>query len=121
MPHKSIDMINKNFKRKDRYTFMSSKHKYTREELIQIIQDLNDTLGHVPTKKDVAGEIIGGCHSVFGKWVYALEAAGVKTPTEKTLTRRAHHKAKWKKRHKEMSRRRSAKLKEKRECTLSGK
>lgn len=100
---------------------MSLKHKYTREELIQIIQDLYESLGRVPTKKDVAGEIIGGCHSVFGKWVYALEAAGVKKPTERTLARRAHHKAKWKKMHKELSRRRSDKIKEKGECTLSDK
>ena len=99
---------------------MSSKHaKYTREELIQILQELNEALGHVPTKKDVTSEIIGGCHSVFGKWVYALEEAGVKIPTEKTLARRAHRKAKWKKLHKEMTRRRSAKLREKREHTFS--
>ena len=44
-------------------------------------------------------EVIGAIHREFGKWIYALEAAGLRTPSETSLLRRKHSKAKWKKLH----------------------
>ena len=75
------------------------KHKLTKEELIVILQNKREELDKVPTKKDMTAEMIGAIHREFGKWIYALEAAGLRTPSETTLLRRKHSKAKWKKLH----------------------
>ena len=75
------------------------KHKLTKEELIVILQNKCEELDKVPTKKDMTPEVIGAIHREFGKWIYALEAAGLRTPSETSLLRRKHSKAKWKKLH----------------------
>lgn len=75
------------------------KHKLTQEDLVVLLQEKADELGRVPTKKEMPTEIIGAIHGEFGKWIYALEAAGLRTPSETTLLRRKHSKAKWKKLH----------------------
>lgn len=64
------------------------------------------------TKKDVPEPERSYCHAIFGKWIYALEESGIIVPSESTLRRRKEHKEKWKKKHREMSYRRSAKGKE---------
>ena len=80
---------------------MSEKREpYTKEVLIAILRDLDEKLGHTPTRKDVPFAVFNDCRIRFGKWCYALEAAGVKIPSETTLTRRAHNKARWKREHK---------------------
>ena len=75
------------------------KHKLTQEELIVLLQEKREELGRVPTKKEMPAEIIGAIHREFGKWLYALEAAGLRTPSETALLRRKRSKAKWKKLH----------------------
>ena len=75
------------------------KHKRTQEELIVLLQEKRKALGRVPTKKEMPAEIIGAIHREFGKWIYALEAAGLRTPSETALLRRKRSKAKWKKLH----------------------
>lgn len=75
------------------------KHKLTKEELIVILQNKREELDKVPTKKNMTPEVIGAIHREFGKWIYALEAAGLRTPSETALLRRKHSKAKWKKLH----------------------
>ena len=75
------------------------KHNLTQEDLVVLLQEKADELGRVPTKKEMPTEIIGAIHREFGKWIYALEAAGLRTPSETALLRRKHSKAKWKKLH----------------------
>ena len=75
------------------------KHKLTQEELIVLLKEKREELGRVPTKKEMPTEIIGAIHREFGKWIYALEAAGLRTPSETALLRRKHSKAKWRKLH----------------------
>ena len=75
------------------------KHKLTQKNLVVLLQEKADELGRVPTKKEMPAEIIGAIHREFGKWIYALEAAGLRTPSETALLRRKHSKAKWKKLH----------------------
>lgn len=75
------------------------KHKLTQEELVALLQKKAEELGRVPTKKEMPAEVIGAVHREFGKWLYALEAAGLRTPSETALQRRKHSKAKWRKLH----------------------
>ena len=75
------------------------KHKLTQEELIVLLKEKREELGRVPTKKEMPTEIIGAIHREFGKWIYALEAAGLRTPSETALQRRRRSKAKWRKLH----------------------
>lgn len=66
---------------------------YTREELIQYLLDLNEKLGRRPKKSDVQGMMHSYYRSVFGKWIYALEASGLSVPSAATLARRNRHKS----------------------------
>lgn len=64
------------------------KKRYTRQELIDLLLQKQEELGRVPTRKDMPEGTLAAYKSEFNKWVYALEAAGVRTPSEKTLERR---------------------------------
>ena len=62
--------------------------RLNRQELIDLLQKRREDLGRNPTRKDMPEGTIGAYRSEFDKWVYALEAAGFKHPSEKTLQRR---------------------------------
>ena len=69
------------------------------ERLIKYIQELADELGHKPRKTDLDPDELGRIKSCFGKWVYALEAAGLQTPSQGTIKRRNTQMSRWKRKH----------------------
>lgn len=68
------------------------KCPFTKEELIEILQIRRDELGKKPTRKDIPETIMPYYRATFGKWCYALEAAGIVIPSQATLDRRMRHK-----------------------------
>ena len=75
---------------------MEKKYPYTREELLDYLHKLNDELGRKPCKKDIPEKMKPYYRVYFGKWCYALEIAGIVTPSQHTLERRAKHKNRYK-------------------------
>lgn len=71
---------------------------HTKQELIDSLKELYKSLGRIPAKKDVPEDIRGQYKEVFGKWCYALEEAGIRKPSQRTLERRKRHKDKKQKR-----------------------
>ena len=59
-----------------------------REETIAKIQQLAKDLGHNPKKSELPPELHSQIRSVFGKWCYAQEAAGLVVPSEKVREKR---------------------------------
>ena len=73
---------------------MSRKvYPYTKEQLIQYLYILQKELGSRPKKADIPENIRPYYRVLFGKWIYALEEAGLSVPSEATLRRRQSHKA----------------------------
>ena len=69
------------------------------ERLIKLLKDRAEELGHKPRKTDVSSRELGDIKSCFGKWVYALEAAGLQTPSQGTIERRNTQMSRWKRKH----------------------
>ena len=65
---------------------------YTKEELIKILLTKREKLGRKPKKADIPECLIVEYRKAFGKWCYALEAAGLSVPSEQVLARRRRHK-----------------------------
>ena len=76
---------------------MEKEAAYTREELIAILLAEQRRLGRQPKKSDMPEELKPIYRKVFGKWCYALEAAGIVIPSQRTLDRRMRHKMKHRK------------------------
>lgn len=66
--------------------------RFTREELIGLILKRQEELGRPPCRKDMPEGTLAAYKSEFGKWVYALEAAGVRKPSATTIQRRRNRK-----------------------------
>ena len=69
----------------------------TREEAIRAIQQLAADLGHKPKKSELPPDLHNQIRSLFGKWCYAQEAAGLVVPSESVQEKRRKresHKAK---------------------------
>ena len=71
---------------------MAKQYPYTKEELVKFLLKKRDELGKTPTKKDIPEEMRPYYRVYFGKWCYALEAAGIVIPSQRTLDRRMRHK-----------------------------
>ena len=71
---------------------MEKKYPYTREELLDYLYKKQEELGRKPCKKDIPDEMKPYYRVYFGKWCYALEAAGIVVPSERALARRQHYK-----------------------------
>ena len=75
----------------------SDQKDLMREEVIREIQQLAADLGHNPKKSELPSELHSKIRSVFGKWCYAQEAAGLVVPSERVQEKRRKreaHKAK---------------------------
>lgn len=94
--------------RRGECTMGKRKNPYTKETMIVYLKEMQAKQEKRLSKKDVPEPERSYCHALFGKWLYALEEAGIIIPSEETLAKRAAHKAKWKKKHREMSYWRSA-------------
>lgn len=70
---------------------------YTKEELIDILLSSQEKLGRKPKKSDMSDILKGQYRRAFGKWCYALEAAGLSVPSETVLARRERQKLRHKK------------------------
>ena len=70
---------------------MAKQYPYTKEELIDYLLKMRDELGRKPVKKDIPDEMKPYFRVFFGKWCYALEAAGIVIPSERALARRQHY------------------------------
>ena len=66
--------------------------RFTREELIGLILKRQEELGRPPCRKDMPEGTLAAYKSEVGKWVYALEAAGVRKPSATTIQRRRNRK-----------------------------
>ena len=74
----------------------SDQQDLLREELIQEIHQFVEELGHNPKKSELPPELHSRIRSVFGKWCYAQEAAGLVVPRERVQDKRrkrVEHKA----------------------------
>ena len=60
----------------------------TKEEAIKVMQQLAEELGRPPKKIELPERIGNRIRPLFEKWCYALEAAGLRTPSEKVLEKR---------------------------------
>ena len=69
----------------------------TREEAIRAIQQAAAELGRPPKKTEIPDDVRFSIKALFGKWVYALEEAGLRTPSEQVMRRRAKNQDHWKK------------------------
>lgn len=81
------------------------------ERLIKLLKDRAEELGHKPRKTDVSSRELGDIKSCFGKWCYALEAAGFTTPSKTTLARRHNKMEKWERKHEAAKKRNRARRK----------
>ncbi len=71
----------------------SPMKRMTRQELTDLLLKRYEELGRVvPTRKDMPEGTIGAYKSEFGKWAYALEAAGLRKPSAATLEKRRNRK-----------------------------
>lgn len=66
----------------------SDQQDLLREELIQEIHQFVEELGHNPKKSELPPELHSRIRSVFGKWCYAQEAAGLVVPSERVQEKR---------------------------------
>ena len=66
----------------------SDQQDLLREELIQEIHQFVEELGHNPKKSELPPELHSKIRSVFGKWCYAQEAAGLVVPSERVQEKR---------------------------------
>ena len=71
---------------------------YTKEELIGILISKQKKLGRKPKKSDMSDVLKVQYRKAFGKWCYALEAAGLSVPSERVLARRQRQKLRHRKR-----------------------
>jgi|GEM_PF-1552833 len=71
---------------------MAARFPYTKEQLIAALQARAKELGKCPVKKDMPEEMKPYFKLTFGKWCYALEAAGLRIPSRTTLERRNRRK-----------------------------
>ena len=62
--------------------------------LIKLLKDMEQELGRKPKKSDINNKDLGAIRKCFGKWCYALEAAGLQIPSPETIERRLHRKTK---------------------------
>ena len=71
------------------------------KRLIELLQRKAEELGRRPRKTDLESEDLGNIRSNFGKWCYALEEAGLTTPSKATVERRRNKIEKWERKHEE--------------------
>ena len=69
------------------------------KELVKELQKKAEVLGRKPKKEDLEPEELTRIRNCFGKWCYALEAAGFQKPSEETLERRKNKTDKWNRKH----------------------
>ena len=62
--------------------------------LSKLLNEMEQRLGRKPKKSDVDNKDLWAIRKCFGKWCYALEAAGLKMPSPETIERRMHRKTK---------------------------
>lgn len=60
----------------------------TKEEAISAMRQLAEELGRPPKKNELPPRIGNRIRPLFEKWCYALEEAGLRTPSEKVLEKR---------------------------------
>lgn len=90
----------------------SDQNDLLREELIREIQQLAADLGHNPKKSELPPELQSRIRSVFGKWCYAQEAAGLVVPSDRVQEKRRkreEHKARVAERQQKREQERKAK------------
>jgi hypothetical protein len=58
-------------------------NKLTAQDCIELLRERAGTLGHLPTRADLAPEQTAAVKAHFGPWPRALEAAGLKPPRSK--------------------------------------
>ena len=79
---------------------MSEKNDYktmTDDELLEILWQIAADLGYIPRKRDIEDpQLKGQLRLRFGRWIYALEAAGFRIPSSEIWERRKHTNKKWK-------------------------
>ena len=98
-------------------TFRNNKRYGTRDpeemrRLIKIMRDRDKELDHRLKKSDMNSKDLGPIKKCFGKWCYALEAAGLAVPSEETVERRNARKKKWDRKHAEARKRRKERYKQ---------
>ena len=71
---------------------MAKQYPYTEEELREYLIAKQEELGRRPTKKDIPDKMKPYYRVYWKKWCYALEACGLKVPSEETVERRNRHK-----------------------------
>ena len=76
-----------------------------REQLCAMLRARAETLGRMPNRKDMKPEELSELRRCFGKWVYALEAAGLRIPSQQSLDRRKAKRKKWDRKHQANKRR----------------
>ena len=91
------------FKKNKRY---GTRDKEEMKAVIKLLNDRAAALGRRPKKLDMTGKELGMIKKCFGKWCYALEAAGLSVPSDETIARREAKAAKWKRKHKAAQERR---------------
>ena len=74
--------------------------------LIKLLKDRAAELGRKPNKEDMTGKELGMIKKCFGKWCYALEASGLRVPSEVTIARRQAKADKWSRKHRAAKERR---------------
>ena len=75
------------------------KRTPAQERVIRIITRRAEFLGRCPRKGDMTQEELAMIRKAFDKWVYALEAADLRAPSQATLDRRRNKQLKWKRKH----------------------
>lgn len=64
------------------------------QQTVDNILKLQEELGRRPRKNDLPPALLSDVIRSFRKWCYALEAAGLHTPSQTTLARRRRRNAK---------------------------
>ena len=72
---------------------------YTRQELIDYLWDIKEKKGSDPVKADLPFGMNQYFRKEFGKWCYALEAAGIRVPSQQTLERRRRKRKRHRRKH----------------------
>lgn len=60
--------------------------------LIKLLKDMGNEFNRRPKKSDLSDKNLGAIKKCFGKWCYALEAAGLHEPSPETIERRLNRK-----------------------------
>ena len=97
-------------------TFRNNRRYGTRDpeemrRLIKLMRERDKELDHRLKKSDMDSKDLGPIKKVFGKWCYALEAAGLAEPSPETVKRRSARKKKWDRKHAEARQRRKNRYK----------